>query len=107
VPPVGEIPGGDGDDPVDEHEGGDEHADAEVVDAELALQLRDDTPDEVLVDLVDQDHEPEHPHRPRAHPHRRRLRRVDVRCRRGGILGRVGHGGILAGWQGTRRPSVH
>ena len=75
--------------------------DAEVVDAELALQLRDDTPDEVLVDLVDQDHEPEDPHRPRAHPHRSRLRRVDIRCRRGGFLGRVGHGGILAGWRGT------
>jgi hypothetical protein len=107
VPPVGEIPRRNGDDPVDEHERRDEHADAEVVDAEVALQLRNDPADEVLVDLVDEHHQPEHPHGPRAHPHRRRCRGADAGGGPDGVLGRVGHGGSLAGWRATRRPSVH
>ena len=64
VPAVGEVARGHGDEPVHEHERRQEETDPGVVDAEVVLQLVDDAAHDVLVDLVDHDDEPEHPHRP-------------------------------------------
>ena len=71
VPPVGEVARRDGDEPVHQHEDREQQTDLAVADAEVVLQLRDDAAQDVLVGLIDQDHEAEHPHRPRAHPRRR------------------------------------
>ena len=62
-PAVGQVAGGDRDEPVDEERARQQHADGEVADAELLLERRDHAADDVLVDLVHEDDEPEHPHR--------------------------------------------
>ena len=61
VPAVGEVPGRNGDQAVHEHERGDQHPDAEVIDPERALQLGNHPAHEVLVDLIDEDDKPQHP----------------------------------------------
>lgn len=76
MPAIGQIARGHGDDPVHEHERRDEDPDAEVVDAEVGLELRHDAAHEVLVDLVDEHDESQHPHGPGADPHRHRPRLV-------------------------------
>lgn len=94
VPAVGEVAGGHGDEPVDDDERREQQAEPEVVDVERVLDLVRGAPHDVLVDLVEHDHEPEHPHRPRSDPAadgRRGRRRA--RCgSRDRLVGR-GHGG--------------
>ena len=68
VPPVGEVAGRHRDDPVEEQRQRQQDTDGEVTDTEVRFDLRDEPADDVLVDLVHQDHEPEDPHRLREDP---------------------------------------
>jgi hypothetical protein len=63
VPAVRQVAGRHRHEAVQQQSERQHHADAEVADAELVLERGDHAPDDVLVDLVHEHHQAQHPHR--------------------------------------------
>jgi hypothetical protein len=72
VPAIREITGRDGDQTVEQQRQRQQHADGEVADVEVGLQLRDETSDDVLVGLVHEEDQTQDPHRLREQAHEER-----------------------------------